>query len=96
MGTRLSPDEAVLYRRLDEVLHYIWDPIGISGAPGARDEYRAYLPKLFELIKSRAPEQNVVDYLVEAETGRMGLSKADAQKAKEVAEICADWQIWIE
>ena len=35
----------------------------------------------------------MVDYLVEAETGPMGLSKADAQKAKEVAEICADWNL---
>ena len=37
------PKDAELYRRLDEVAHYIWDPIGISNVPDARDEYRAYL-----------------------------------------------------
>ena len=35
-----------LHRRTDEVLHYIWDPIGVSGVPTARDEYSGYVPRL--------------------------------------------------
>ena len=47
MGTKLEPHDEELYRRVDEVLHYIWDPIGVAGAPMARDEYYAYLPQIF-------------------------------------------------
>jgi hypothetical protein len=27
---------------INEVLHYIWDPIGIQDMPAARDEYESY------------------------------------------------------
>jgi hypothetical protein len=27
--------EAELYQRLDEIIHYLWDPIGVSGVPEA-------------------------------------------------------------
>lgn len=39
MGTKLEPREEELYRRIDEVFHYVWGPIRISGIPMARDEY---------------------------------------------------------
>lgn len=47
MGKQLSPFERELYQRVDEVLHYVWDPIGVSDAPEARDEYFSYLPIVF-------------------------------------------------
>ena len=43
MGQKLPPCEAKLYRHCDEILHYIWDPIGVAGRTGARDEYDSYL-----------------------------------------------------
>ncbi len=43
MGQRLSPEDMAPYRAIDEVLHYIWDPIGISDAPEARDEEQALM-----------------------------------------------------
>jgi len=46
MGKMLPPKENELRQRTDEVLHYLWDPIGVAGAPGARDEYWSYLPPL--------------------------------------------------
>jgi hypothetical protein len=33
-------------RRADEVLHYLWDPIGVAGEVMACDEYMGYVPKL--------------------------------------------------
>ena len=33
-------------RRSDEVLHYLWDPIGVAGTVMARDEYTGYVPRL--------------------------------------------------
>jgi hypothetical protein len=44
---KLLPHQDELYRRTDEVLHYIWDPIGVAGVPEARDEYDSYLPHAF-------------------------------------------------
>jgi hypothetical protein len=36
---------------IDEVVHYLWDPIGIAWLPEARDEYKGYIPKLLILVK---------------------------------------------
>ena len=46
----LPPLELELYKRCDEVLHYVWDPIGISDVPEARDEYESYLPTVWRLV----------------------------------------------
>jgi hypothetical protein len=49
MGKKLPPDELELYKAIDEILWYDWDPIGINDAPEARDEYQGYLPHIFRL-----------------------------------------------
>ena len=30
MGSKLSPHDMRLYRAVDEVLHYVWNPIGCA------------------------------------------------------------------
>ncbi len=95
MGRKLSPDQKELYRRCDEVLHYIWDPIGVAGVPGARDEYEAYLPRVFELVHAESASSSIVDYLVEVQTGAMGLS-ADRSAAEAAAEALQEWREWID
>jgi len=50
MKQKLSPVEKELYQRTDEVLHYLWNPLGVSDIPKARDEYYSYLPQVFSLI----------------------------------------------
>jgi hypothetical protein len=42
-------DNDELRRRVDEVLYYIWDPIGVSDQPYARGEYEGYVPKVLQL-----------------------------------------------
>ena len=37
MGKKLPPDQLELYKRIDEILFYKWDPIGISDGDWARD-----------------------------------------------------------
>lgn len=44
-------DDRELSRRVDEVLYYIWDPIGVSEEPFARAEYESYVPKVLELVE---------------------------------------------
>ncbi len=84
-----TPDEE-LYRRTDEVLHYLWDPIGVAGMPGARDEYYGYLPQVFSLLKGRAGADELADYLFEISTQAMGLGGNRARDLQ-VAEILLDW-----
>ena len=71
MGEKLNPQEMELYRATDEVLHYIWDPIGISDEPNARDEYWSYLPRVFKLLTDETPNEVVVEYLLRIESERI-------------------------
>ena len=94
MGTNLSPLDDALYRGTDEVLHYKWDPIGISDFPEARDEYHQYLPQVFGLLKGDADAAKIAAYLSEITTERMGLKK-NHQHDIQIAELLLDLQRFI-
>ena len=91
MGKKLSPADLELYQRTDEVLHYVWDPIGVANAPMARDEYHGYLPQVFRLLKEGALAEEIAIYLESIATERMGFN-ANLQQAKEVAELLLEWK----
>lgn len=95
MGPKLSPKDQALYRAIDEVLHYIWDPIGVSGMPQARDEYYGYMPHVFGLLLSGASTASIAAYLGETATNQMGLS-ANPQRDREVATVLVDWKLAID
>jgi hypothetical protein len=62
-----------LYRMVDEILYYRWDPIGF-GCALPRDEYHAYLPHTFSLlIAANSKPEYIADYLYEVETKHMGI-----------------------
>jgi hypothetical protein len=84
-----------LHRRTDEVLHYIWDPIGVSGVPLARDEYSGYVPRLVGLLMTGATENVLTDFLSEIKTVRMGLP-SNREKDAAMAEILLDWKETLE
>ncbi|MBW4461545.1 MAG: hypothetical protein KME47_15100 [Nodosilinea sp. WJT8-NPBG4] len=86
----LSPDEE-LYRRSDEVLHYLWDPIGVAGMPGARDEYDAYLPQVFSLLKAGARADEIADYFTEVSTQAIGLG-SNRERDRQIAELLLEWK----
>lgn len=88
---KLSPADRALFRAVDEVLHYIWDPIGVSRTPVARDEYSAYLPQVFKLVRENCSEAAIADYLGAVATDRMGLSSRK-QRDFEVARLLLKWQ----
>jgi hypothetical protein len=90
MGRRLSPFEKELYQRTDEVMHYVWDPIGVAGIPQARDEYDSYLPQVFSMLIERKTEAEIAAYLSEIEGDRMGLTPA-TENAAQVASVLTDW-----
>ncbi|MEC5386638.1 hypothetical protein VVD49_12955 [Uliginosibacterium sp. H3] len=91
MNTKPASRDQMLYGVVDEVLHYVWDPIGISRIPQARDEYHAYLPQVFALLIGNADEEGIASYLHETATGRMGLP-ADLQREGNVARVLMEWR----
>lgn len=86
MGKPLPPQEMKLYRQTDEILHYIWDPLGVAGLAEARDEYHSYLPQVFQLLMKNESKETVASYLIDIEKNRMGLMP-NREVAREVAEI---------
>lgn len=58
------------------VLLDVWDPIGVKDEPNAQDEYDGYIGRLYELLVSRAPNSELVDYLYWAVHDNMGLDAA--------------------
>ena len=93
----LSAEDRELYQRTDEVLHYLWDPIHVSGVPQARDEYQSYLSQVFGLVTRSASAADIADYLTSIERDQMGLSITDQSKERnvEVADILLDYKEWI-
>ena|SRR5215203_46486 len=91
MGLKLPEKENELYQRIDEVLHYIWDPIGVNGVPAARDEYYSYLPHVFGLLKEGADEAKIADYLGTVSGEWMGM-ETNRNRDLEVAQILTEWR----
>jgi hypothetical protein len=85
----IMPADTELFRRIDEVVHYIWDPIGISESPQARDEYQAYLKAIVGRVKAGELDA-IVEYMKWVAGDRMGLS-FDEKKARRAAEVMLEW-----
>lgn len=75
-----------LYRQIDEILHYMWDPIGVAGVAQARDEYHSYLPLVFQLVLKNESKEKIAAYLVDIEENSMGVSPSK-EAALKIAEI---------
>lgn len=88
---KLSPPDLALYRATDEVLHYLWDPIGIATVPQARDEYHGYLPRVFGMIKNGSNEEEIADFLGSIVVERMGLA-ARPDHDRSIARHLLDWR----
>lgn len=80
-----------LHWRVDEVLHYLWDPIGVSGIPLARNEYQSYVPQVVRLLNENASPERIADYLYEIATRRMGISE-NSDATLRVVAVLLDWK----
>ena len=80
-----------LRQRVDEVLHYVWDPIGVAGSPHARDEYYPYIPRVVSLLEQNHPAEKIAHYLTDVATNSMGL-RANDQHSLAVAQCLAAWR----
>jgi hypothetical protein len=94
MKNKLTQKEKLLYRQTDEILHYLWDPIGVNDVPQARDEYHSYLPRVFSRLISESKDHEIAEYLTKVEEGSMGLTP-NKEKALEIAKILIETKEWI-
>jgi hypothetical protein len=91
MEANRSSKEIELYRRIDEVLHYVWDPCSVSDAPQARDEYHSYLPSVYSLLHQGADAGRIAFLLTEIEGKHMGTS-GDTARNQKVADLLVEWR----
>ena len=80
----MIPEQIKLYKSIDEILWFDWDPIGINKI-GIRDEYNSYLPQVYQLKVFGATEMEIAKYLNEVVTERMGM-ESNMEFNKKIAE----------
>ncbi|MCZ4108866.1 hypothetical protein O3U67_12300 [Brevundimonas diminuta] len=97
MGTEFSAEDACAYEALDRLLFRQWDPIGVSDMEGwADDEYRAYLPEFWKLVRSGSTETQIVEYLAEIERDRIEFETSDEHRldiARKAIALVATWRL---
>jgi hypothetical protein len=77
---------------LRQLLHWRWDPIGISGAfPSAADEYDSYAPQIVSALSERASSDQIAQLLSTIEQDRMGLGHGPGDRGKSVAADILAW-----
>ena len=60
-----------LNQRIDEILYYEWDPIGVSDEPCARAEYSSYTMTILKYVLEEDLHQ-IANQLSKIETASMG------------------------
>jgi hypothetical protein len=83
--------EKELHSRVNEVLHYIWDPIGVRGEPRARDEYDSYVPEVCSLLQNGATAERIAAHLDNIATEKMGLN-SNIEHSLLTAHNLLDWR----
>ena len=89
----MKHSEEQLYKAVDEILFYLWDPLDCKENPAARDEYRSYVPKVFDYLVSETNENEIAKYLSGLETNSMGRSVA-SQNPIGIARILIEAKDW--
>ena len=93
--SKLERNEKELLSRVNEVLYYLWDPIGVSDVPEARDEYDSYALQVFSLLKKKTSQEKIANYLSQIVTDNMGLT-GNNQHDKNIARILINWMEFFE
>lgn len=81
----MSQLDCRVYERVCALLFDEWDPIGVAGLGGPRDEYDAYAGDLMRLVLAGANEDEVSHRLADLARVNMGLSHVDEVRDRAVA-----------
>jgi hypothetical protein len=79
-------DDKELNKRVDEVLFYVWDPIGVQPEPCARSEYENYVPKIRQLVEENDTIGPISAHLAAIVSDKMGMTP-NKKHCDEVAEL---------
>lgn len=71
--SKLNLEQKDLYKRVDEILWYDWDPIGVN-TTALRDEYENYLPQIFSMLIQNMSVKAIAAKLYSIENETMGLN----------------------
>jgi hypothetical protein len=83
-----------LERRVDEVLFYVWDPIGVSDTPAARGEYSSYTMTILKCVLEEDLKK-IASQLSKIESSSMGLTTNKINNLK-IAELLVDFKYAVE
>lgn len=83
-----------LRRRVDEILYYIWDPIGVAAEPSTRDEYERYVAGLISLLETNADSKQIAAYLDDIAKNCLGL-QTNEKHSLGVARLVLAWKSWL-
>ena len=104
--TSLNPGPKIKLSRLRDIGWAHWDPIGLltdgkhwndEDERSFADEYDSYLIAAAGMLRRGAPDQEVVDFLLQIETEHMALTQQPdsiARAKATVAAIKADDELW--
>lgn len=90
MNSKMDDRQIELFRRIDEVLCYIWDPIGINDSAYARDEYSSYVPVICSAAQKKNCTNEIADCLNTIVMSSMGL-QSDKAACMRAAEQIFEW-----
>ena len=87
-----------LRKRIDEILFWVWDPIGISTECATRGEYEIYVPKILELVLSNEKPEPIADALREIAETKIGFDSTDESRKHDlkVAELLLEHKFAVE
>jgi len=83
-----------LHRRIDEILYYKWDPIGVNYTAATRDEYYSYTPEIAKIAEGENCIENLTTHLNNIQVVSMGLG-SNLEKCKEIAEYIYEWCVFL-
>lgn len=97
-ATQLGVDEFTRWFRetgdyeLRQILHWKWDPIGVSGAfPYAADEYDSYCPQIVAVLSKGASTNEIAELLAGIEHERMGLGEGSLDRLNALGAVILTW-----
>ena len=83
-----------LLKRVDEVLYYFWDPIGVSDEPCAREEYTSYTSTVLKFTLSEDISK-ITQLLNKIQSDSMGLP-TNSEHNKATAERLVEYKVAVE
>lgn len=85
--------------RCEEVLYYVWDPIGVRLIPQTFHEYSSYVPEVLSILNSGADAAAIAAHLSAIEVKQMGLGPlkpgVKSTNAEHAAQCLVDWREYL-